>query len=237
MLWTHPWLWYEPIHGRTTCQPVLTTFLQALNQHEAIKSRSRQLLMMGTRLSETCWATIRREIKNTKSDIWLVFLIHTKLYYLDVCTSNKAAVIPMEESIIYMSKNGEAGQIKLREHVYCFLWQRANASRGVYSPVPNCESTVLRRVPKTLEKDVRRRIPDKSYTHDRLLCHDAVPAHTLSSVQRFWTNNIMALVTHLSAFLNCLLVHFHFPKDEIPVEGRKIQEYLGDSRWMVGSAR
>ena len=38
-------------------------------QHEAITSRSRQLLMMGTWLPETCWATIRREIKNTKSDI------------------------------------------------------------------------------------------------------------------------------------------------------------------------
>jgi len=38
-------------------------------QHEAITSRSRQLLMMGTRLPETCWAIVRREIKNTKSDI------------------------------------------------------------------------------------------------------------------------------------------------------------------------
>jgi len=47
-------------------------------QHEAITSRSRQLLMMGTWLPETCWATIRREIKNTKSDIQLVFLIHIK---------------------------------------------------------------------------------------------------------------------------------------------------------------
>ena len=35
-------------------------------QHEVITSRSRQLLMMGTWLPETCWATIRREIKNTK---------------------------------------------------------------------------------------------------------------------------------------------------------------------------
>ena len=33
--------------------------------------------MMGTWLPKTCWATIRREIKNTKSDIQLVFLIHT----------------------------------------------------------------------------------------------------------------------------------------------------------------
>ena len=38
-------------------------------QHKAITSRSRQLLMVGTWLPETWWATIRREIKNTKSDI------------------------------------------------------------------------------------------------------------------------------------------------------------------------
>ena len=48
-------------------------------QHKAITPRSRQLLMMGTWLSETCWAAIRREIKNTKSDIQLCFLIHTEL--------------------------------------------------------------------------------------------------------------------------------------------------------------
>ena len=53
-------------------------------QHKAITSRSRQLLMMGTWLPETCWATIRREIKNRKSDIKLVFLIHTELR----CTVN-----------------------------------------------------------------------------------------------------------------------------------------------------
>ena len=35
-------------------------------QHEAITSRSRQLLMMGTWLPKTCWATSRREIMNTK---------------------------------------------------------------------------------------------------------------------------------------------------------------------------
>jgi hypothetical protein len=34
-------------------------------QHEAITSRSRHLLMLGTWLSETCWATSSREIKNT----------------------------------------------------------------------------------------------------------------------------------------------------------------------------
>ena len=37
--------------------------------YKAITSRSRRLLMMGTWLPETCWATIRREIKNTKIDV------------------------------------------------------------------------------------------------------------------------------------------------------------------------
>ena len=35
-------------------------------QHKAITSRGRQLLMMGTWLPETCWSTIRREIKITQ---------------------------------------------------------------------------------------------------------------------------------------------------------------------------
>ena len=64
-------------------------------QHKAITSRSRQLLMMGTWLPETCWATIRREIKNTKSDIYLVFLIHTELR----CTVNHTS----EEVITYLT--------------------------------------------------------------------------------------------------------------------------------------
>jgi hypothetical protein len=128
----------------------------------------------------------------------------------NVCTSNKAAVIPMEDSVIYMSKNGKAGQIKLREHVYCFLWQQANASHSVYSSMPNCESTVLRRVRKTLEKDVRRRITDKWYTQDRLLSHDIVLAHILSSVQHTWTKNNMVVVSHPSACLTYLLMPFLF---------------------------
>jgi hypothetical protein len=109
-----------------------------------------------------------------------------------------------------MSKNGKAGQVKLREHVYCFLWQRVKVSRGVYSSMPNCESAVLRRVPKTLEKGVRRRIPDKWYTQDRLLHHDTVLAHTPSSVQQMWTINNMAVVSHPSARLTYLLMPLLF---------------------------
>ena len=40
-------------------------FLSTLN-YDARSTTHRQLLMMGTWLPETCWVTIRREIKNTK---------------------------------------------------------------------------------------------------------------------------------------------------------------------------
>ena len=68
-------------------------------QHEAITTRSRQLLMMSTWLPETCWATSRREIKNTKVTSSWFFYRHwitmhgrphirfTKLY---TCTYNSS---------------------------------------------------------------------------------------------------------------------------------------------------
>ena len=69
-------------------------------QHEVITSRTSQLLMMGTCLSETCWATIRREIKNTKSDICLIFLIHTELR----CTVNHTSGVILRWKNIYDHK-------------------------------------------------------------------------------------------------------------------------------------
>jgi hypothetical protein len=71
----------DALHANRTWPPSRS---HGTYQHGAITSRSRQLLMMGTWLPETCWVTIRREIKNTKSDILLVFLIHTELR----CTVN-----------------------------------------------------------------------------------------------------------------------------------------------------
>ena len=53
-------------------------------QHKAITSRSRQLLMMGTWLPETCWATIIREIKNTKVTSSWFFLSTLSVFYLFV---------------------------------------------------------------------------------------------------------------------------------------------------------
>ena len=59
-------------------------------QHKAITSRSRQLLMMGTWLPETCWATIRREIKNTKKR-HLVGFSYPHWHYKCVCSLSYAA--------------------------------------------------------------------------------------------------------------------------------------------------
>ena len=67
-------------------------------QHEAIISRSRQLLMMGTRLPETCWATSRREIKNTKNDIYLVFLIPTELRRTASHTSDSLPAVTVHQT-------------------------------------------------------------------------------------------------------------------------------------------
>ena len=47
--------------GRTTCQPDLTTSLQP--RHIPTQSHSRQLLMMGTWLPETCWGTSRKDVE------------------------------------------------------------------------------------------------------------------------------------------------------------------------------
>jgi hypothetical protein len=69
--WYVPWL-------QEGCQDFWILYFSSTScshgtyQHEAITSHSRQLLMMGTWLPETCWATSRREIKNTRvTSSWL----------------------------------------------------------------------------------------------------------------------------------------------------------------------
>jgi hypothetical protein len=70
----------QPTHSETYLYN--TTHCYGTYQHEAITSRSRQLLMMGTWLPETRWATIRREIKNTQvTSSW--FFLSTKIKVCD----------------------------------------------------------------------------------------------------------------------------------------------------------
>ena len=54
-------------------------------QHETITSRSLQLLMMGIWLPETCWATSRREIKNTSVTSSWFFLSTTNIFCISRC--------------------------------------------------------------------------------------------------------------------------------------------------------
>ena len=68
LCWYVPWVCetntsMEALYTNRTWPPSCS---HGTYQHKAISSRSRQLLMMGTWLPETCWTTIRREIKNTK---------------------------------------------------------------------------------------------------------------------------------------------------------------------------
>jgi len=88
LCWYIPWLQesgqdrlsFTASIGRTTYQPVLTTFLQLRhipNQGYNITQSSAP--DDGYIVAETCWAIVRREIKNRKSDIYLVLLIHNEL--------------------------------------------------------------------------------------------------------------------------------------------------------------
>jgi len=58
--WYMPWLRTHPwtLPASRSWQPSCS---HGTYQHQAITSRSRQLLMMGTWLPETCWAASRRE--------------------------------------------------------------------------------------------------------------------------------------------------------------------------------
>jgi len=69
-------------------------------QHETITTRSRQVLMMGTWLPETCWATIRREINHKKVtsgwfflSILYYFTFHYILWFVE---SEEDRIIPIK---------------------------------------------------------------------------------------------------------------------------------------------
>ena len=88
-------------------------------QHKAITSRSCQLLIMGTWLLETCWGTIRIEIRDTKCDIYLVFLIHTEslIFLMEDKPAFKKHVTSHYRSPIRVEKVERAGMTILRPDV------------------------------------------------------------------------------------------------------------------------
>jgi len=68
---------------------IIPLTVTAQNQHVPITLRSRQLLKMGTWLSETCWATCEGEIKDKTKVTSSWFLIHIELR----CTVNHTSEI------------------------------------------------------------------------------------------------------------------------------------------------
>ena len=88
LCWYFPWL-QEGGHVRlvgSASMDALPTNLptyQPTYQHKAITSRSRQLLMIGTWLPETCWATIRREIEIQKvTSSWFFLSTHNVVPFI-----------------------------------------------------------------------------------------------------------------------------------------------------------
>jgi len=105
---------------------------------------------MGTWLPETCWATIIREIKNTKSDIYLVFLIHTSFCLFAVLMRQLVQQACRAHSLTHMSGNSWTAPcrtITYTEHT--FQTHQPQFRHG------NCHSVTFRKIwfkKKMLEK-------------------------------------------------------------------------------------
>ena len=66
---------------------------------------------------------------------------------------------PSGRVILLPSKRVEADEVRLHEHVVCFLEQWGTSSEGVFSSVPACESTLLHRSIKGFMEAVGRKCP------------------------------------------------------------------------------
>ena len=80
--------------------------------------------------------------------------------------------------VLLPSKRVGADEVRLNEHVVCFLEQWRSSSEGVFSSVPTCESTLLHRSTKGFYGSCWEKMPNKWLTQDWLLQHDTTPWHT-----------------------------------------------------------
>ena len=76
---------------------------------------------------------------------------------------------PSGRVILLPSKRVEAGEVRLHEHVVCFLEQWGSSSEGVFSSVRACESTLLHRSTKGFYGSCWKKMPDKWPAHDWFL--------------------------------------------------------------------
>ena len=78
------------------------------------------------------------------------------------------------------SKRVEADEVRLQEHIVCFLEQWCISSEGVFSLLRACESTVPHRSTKGFYGSCWEKMPDRWGTQDWLLLHDNMPWLTYS---------------------------------------------------------
>ena len=95
-----------------------------------------------------------------------------------VMTQEQSNSHPSGRIILLPSKGVEADEVRLQEHVVCFLEQWGNSSEGVFYLVLACESTVLRRSTKGFCGSCWEKMRNKWRTQDWLLQHDNMPCHT-----------------------------------------------------------
>ena len=99
-----------------------------------------------------------------------------KAGFMDM-TQEQSNSHPSGRVIFLPSKRVEADEVGLQERVVCFLEQWGISWEGVFSSVPACESTVLRRNTKGFYGSCWEKMPDKWCTQDWLLHHDNTPSH------------------------------------------------------------
>jgi len=91
---------------------------------------------------------------------------------------------PSGRFILLPSKRVDADEVRLQDHVVCFLEQQGNSSEGVFSSVSAYESKVLHRSTKGFDGRCWEKMPEKWLTQDWLLNCDNTPRCMVSRL--FW---------------------------------------------------
>ena len=111
-----------------------------------------------------------------------------------VMTQEQSNSHPSGRVILLPAKRVEADEVRLQEHVVCFLEQWGNSSEGVISSVPACEWTVMHRSTKGFCGSCWEKMLDKWHIQDWLLLHDNTPCHMNSCFFFFLVPNQKKMV-------------------------------------------
>jgi len=105
---------------------------------------------------------------------------------------------PSGRVILVPFKRVEADEVRLQEHVFCFLEQWVSSSQGVFSSVAACEFIVLHKSTKGFYGSCWEKMPDKWHTQDWFLHHDNTSCHMDSQLVPVPNQKKMVVVSGLS---------------------------------------